>query len=175
MEVIQLVLFVGASDILHRIRNMGVHCIILYQIYKNVEPIHCLCLDTFSDNALIINGPERITTTLEEKYLLQDLQGNEEKGVLSTNDPLSSNESYEVISKDELEPKSSKGESPISKENYEVFTHNDSQGEILKLYNSLTLLLQTCEKTWSPCSVHRCSPRSEYLFTYMMSMHRKQV
>ena len=54
---------------------MGVECTILDQIYKNANHIHYLCLDTFCDNVVIINGPTRIATAFEEKYLLHDLQG----------------------------------------------------------------------------------------------------
>ena len=48
MEVVKLVPPVGASEIIPRIRNTRVKCILLENIYKKVHPIDCICLDFFS-------------------------------------------------------------------------------------------------------------------------------
>ena len=72
MNIIEILLHIGASEILRRINNTRMKCILLETIYEKVHPIHCFFLDNFRDNVFVKNGLEWITTTLGETNLLHD-------------------------------------------------------------------------------------------------------
>ena len=85
MEVIQVVLYMGAHEVSQRIGGPRADCIVLHSAYVQLHPINLFRIDNFCNNALMINMSERVATAWEEKNLLHDLQENEEEDVPPTN------------------------------------------------------------------------------------------
>lgn len=55
MEVIEFILFMVASEMLHRIIKINIETILLDRINMVVQPIHEFCLDNLCDKLLMLN------------------------------------------------------------------------------------------------------------------------
>ena len=79
LEVVEYVLFIGASEMVFRLGSIDVKCEALDRAFNTVLLVYLFCENNLSNNALVVNL-KRSTTAMEKDNLLQDsLKSGEEK------------------------------------------------------------------------------------------------
>ena len=80
LEVVEYVLFIGASEMVFRLGSIDVKCEALDRAFNSVLLIYLFCENNLSNNALVVNYLKQSTTSMEKDNLLQDsLKSGEEK------------------------------------------------------------------------------------------------